>query len=126
MSSLIKTSHLLRRMVVGGGLLLATSVSIVDMTQGQAQAREFDRTTLPIAEPRPEKVTKVLPSEVPMPPQWEVTAPAGAPNVVIILLDDVGYAAPSAFGGVVNMPTAEKLAQNGLRYNRFHLSLIHI
>ncbi|WP_186469255.1 arylsulfatase [Synechococcus sp. A18-25c] len=124
MSSLIKTSHLLRRMVVGGGLLLATSVSIVDMTQGQAQAREFDRTTLPIAEPRPEKVTKVLPSEVPMPPQWEVTAPAGAPNVVIILLDDVGYAAPSAFGGVVNMPTAEKLAQNGLRYNRFHTTAL--
>ena len=48
-----------------------------------------------------------------------VTAPAGAPNVVIILLDDVGYAAPSAFGGVVNMPTAERLAQDGLRYNRF-------
>ena len=124
MSNLIKTPRLLRRLVVGGGLLLATSVSIAGMTQGHAQAREFDRTKLPIAEPRPEKVTKVLPSEVPLPPQWEVTAPAGAPNVVIILLDDVGYAAPSAFGGVVNMPTAERLAQDGLRYNRFHTTAL--
>ena len=45
-------------------------------------------------------------------------APDDAPNVVIILLDDVGYAAPSAFGGVVNMPTAEN-SPNGLRYNKF-------
>ena len=41
-----------------------------------------------------------------MPKPWEVKAPLGAPNVVIILLDDVGFAAPSAFGGIVNMPTA--------------------
>ena len=61
MPNLIKTSRLLRRLVVGGGVLLATSVSIAGMTQGHAQAREFDRTKLPIAEPRPEKVTKVLP-----------------------------------------------------------------
>merc|ERR1711965_1184812 len=59
-----------------------------------------------------------------MGPQWEVTAPADAPNVVIILLDDVGYAAPSAFGGAVNMPTAEKLADNGLRYNKFHTTAL--
>ncbi len=92
--------------------------------KSQSSKAEFDRMNLPIAEPKPEKVTKVLPSEVPLPPQWEVKAPADAPNVVIILLDDVGYAAPSAFGGAVNMPTAEKLAKKGLRYNKFHTTAL--
>jgi arylsulfatase len=55
-----------------------------------------------------------------MPEPWEVRAPEGAPNVVIILLDDIGFGAPSPFGGPVNMPTLQHLADNGLRYNRFH------
>ncbi len=59
--------------------------------------------------------------EAPRPPEPFVrTAPAGAPNVVIILLDDVGFAASSAFGGPVRTPTLSKLAEQGLRYNRFH------
>ena len=101
----------LRQIALGGGILALAACSTQLGLPNKANSAQFDRTKLPIAEPRPEKVTKVLPSEVPLPPQWEVTAPAGAPNVVIILLDDVGYAAPSAFGGVVNMPTAEKLAR---------------
>jgi len=47
-------------------------------------------------------------------------APAQAPNVVIILLDDVGFAASSAFGGPVRTPTLSALSEQGLRYNRFH------
>ncbi|MCU0507797.1 MAG: sulfatase-like hydrolase/transferase [Anaerolineae bacterium] len=46
--------------------------------------------------------------------------PEGAPNVLIVLLDDVGFGASSAFGGPCQTPTFEKLAANGLRYNRFH------
>ena len=49
-----------------------------------------------------------------------VQAPKGAPNIVIILLDDMGFGAPSTFGGPINMPTLDRLAKNGLRYNRFH------
>jgi arylsulfatase len=49
-----------------------------------------------------------------------VQAPKGAPNVVLILLDDVGFGASSAFGGPVQTPTLERLAQNGLRYTQFH------
>jgi len=49
-----------------------------------------------------------------------VRAPAGAPNVVWILLDDVGYGASSAFGGEVSTPAMDWLAQNGLRYTNFH------
>lgn len=47
-------------------------------------------------------------------------APAGAPNVVIILLDDVGFGQSSAFGGLVPMPNLDKLASEGLRFNDFH------
>ena len=50
--------------------------------------------------------------------------PAGAPNVLVVLLDDVGFAASSAFGGVINTPTAERLAGNGLRYTRFHTTAL--
>ncbi len=50
--------------------------------------------------------------------------PAGAPNVVVILLDDVGFGATSTFGGPINTPTLERLAQNGLKYNRFHTTAL--
>lgn len=49
-----------------------------------------------------------------------VAPPAGAPNIVLILLDDVGFGQPSTFGGPVEMPTLDRLATRGLRYNRFH------
>ena len=44
-------------------------------------------------------------------------APKGAPNVVIILLDNFGFGDPSTFGGPIQMPTLDRLAQTGLRYN---------
>src|SRR5512139_2164648 len=46
--------------------------------------------------------------------------PEGAPNVLIVLIDDVGFGASSAFGGPIHTPTAERLAAGGLKYNRFH------
>lgn len=59
-------------------------------------------------------------------PAWNkpVAAPAGAPNVVLILLDDVGFGATSAFGGAARTPQLEKLAAEGARYNRFHTTAI--
>lgn len=53
-----------------------------------------------------------------------VKAPAGAPNVVWILLDDVGFGATAAFGGVISTPTFDALAANGLRYTNFHTTAI--
>ncbi|MDD1742126.1 MAG: arylsulfatase [Methanotrichaceae archaeon] len=58
------------------------------------------------------------------PPIEELRPPEGAPNVLIILLDDVGFGASSAFGGPCYTPTAEKLAAMGLRYNRFHTTAL--
>jgi hypothetical protein len=53
-----------------------------------------------------------------------VKAPAGAPNVVWILIDDVGFGAAAAFGREINTPTMDQLAQNGLRYTNFHTTAI--
>ena len=58
------------------------------------------------------------------PPIESLAPPAGAPNVLIVLLDDVGFGASSAFGGPCLTPTAERLAAGGLRYNRFHTTAL--
>jgi arylsulfatase A-like enzyme len=58
------------------------------------------------------------------PPIRPLRPPAGAPNVLLVLLDDVGFGASSAFGGPVHTPTAERLAGEGLRYTRFHTTAI--
>jgi len=99
---------------------LATAITLMAICSPPLLAADIDRTRLPIPQPKPEKVTSVLPADVPLPTPWEVKAPEGAPNVVIILLDDIGFGAPSPFGGPVNMPTLQQLADNGLSYNRFH------
>jgi arylsulfatase len=51
-------------------------------------------------------------------------APKGAPNVLLVLLDDVGYGATSTFGGPCNTPTLQRLADSGLRYNQFHTTAL--
>ena len=53
-----------------------------------------------------------------------VNAPASAPNVLLVLLDDVGFGWSSAFGGLVRMPTAERIAAEGLKYNQFHTTAL--
>jgi arylsulfatase A-like enzyme len=58
------------------------------------------------------------------PPIEPLLPPPGAPNVLIVLLDDVGFGASSAFGGPCRTPTAERLAAGGLRYNRFHTTAL--
>lgn len=58
------------------------------------------------------------------PPIRPVRPPPGAPNVLVILLDDVGFGASSAFGGPCHTPNAERLAANGLKYTRFHTTAL--
>ena len=58
------------------------------------------------------------------PPIRDLRPPAGAPNVLIVLIDDVGFGASSAFGGPCRTPNFENLAANGLKYNRFHTTAL--
>ena len=84
------------------------------------------RSILPIPDPvvpAPDVLDAKDP-EAKFPPIEPLRPPAGAPNVLVILLDDVGFAASSAFGGPCATPTAERLAGNGLKYNRFHTTAL--
>jgi arylsulfatase len=87
-------------------------------------ADQLDRSVLPIAEPKRPVYTEIDARKVKAPPRFEVKAPKGAPNVVIVLIDDMGFGVPGSFGGPVPMPTLDKLAQSGLRYNNFHTTAL--
>ena len=83
-----------------------------------------DRRILPVAEPTYTPITELDARNAKAPPRFEVKAPAGAPNVVIVLIDDIGFGHSSAFGGPINMPTLDRMANEGLRYNRFHTTAL--
>lgn len=83
-----------------------------------------DRTVLPIPEPEYPHSTVFDARNATPPPRFEVKAPPSAPNVLIVLIDDMGFGQSGAFGGPIRMPTVEKLANEGLRYNEFHTTAL--
>ncbi len=87
---------------------------------------KVQRTVLPIPDrPRTGLVTyDAKDPDTKFPPITPLRPPKGAPNVLIVLLDDVGFGASSAFGGPCNTPTAERLAAGGLKFNRFHTTAL--
>jgi arylsulfatase len=84
----------------------------------------IDRTQLPIREPRIPASTVQDVRNARMPARFDVKAPQGAPNVVIVLIDDLGFGATSAFGGPVPTQVLDRLASEGLRYNNFHTTAL--
>ena len=83
-----------------------------------------DRSVLPLPEPAYPPITELDVRKATPPPRFEVKAPAKAPNVLIVLIDDMGFGQSSAFGGPIQMPTVERLANAGLRYNEFHTTAL--
>jgi arylsulfatase len=101
-------------------LLVGILVSLSFISAEADSAHSLDRSRLPIADSIYPNETEIDPNKAKMPLQSEVTAPDGAPNVVVIILDDLGFGGPSTFGGPIQMPTLDRLASNGLSFNRFH------
>jgi arylsulfatase len=99
-----------------GALIIAASTATAQ--------DKLDRTVLPIAEPKVAPITVLDARDAKAPARFDVKAPDGAPNVVIVLIDDIGFGHSSAFGGPIKMPALEKLANSGLRYNRFHTTAL--
>jgi arylsulfatase len=97
--------------------VLMAATALTSWSPGQAQTA---RTVLPIpAAP----FTGTIPEnavDAKTPPATPLRAPEGAPNIFLMMSDDVGFAMSSAFGGPVPTPNFEKLAAQGQRYNRFH------
>lgn len=86
--------------------------------------RPVDRHVLPIMPaPFDGKIASSVAASVPSFPA-RVTAPAGAPNIILIMTDDVGFGVASTFGGPVPTPNLDRLAAKGLIYNRFHTTSI--
>ena len=90
------------------------------------QSEKLSRSILPIPDREHVGLTTydAKDPDTKFPPIEPLRPPRGAPNVLIVLLDDVGFAASSAFGGVINTPTAERLANGGLKFNRFHTTAL--
>ncbi len=84
----------------------------------------LDRTSLPIIAPERPTYSELDVRNVETPPLFKVTAPEKAPNVVIIMIDDIGFGGPSTFGGPIQTPALDKLATQGLSYNNFHTTAL--
>lgn len=84
-----------------------------------------DRSKLPI-EPYQKvgKIDRTVKGSDPIEWPKEVAAPEGAPNILLVMTDDVGFGASEVFGGPIPTPTYARLAENGLRYNRFHTTAL--
>jgi arylsulfatase A-like enzyme len=106
-------------------MLLALTTAPVAAQGGAAQVvYPTDRTVLPLPEPQYPHSTVLDARNATPPPRFEVKTPASAPNVLIVLIDDMGFGQSSAFGGPIHMPTVERLANSGLRYNEFHTTAL--
>ena len=90
------------------------------------RAQSFQREVLPVPDvPPPGLVTyDAKDPDTTFAPIEQLRPPAGAPNVLVVLIDDVGFGASSAFGGPCATPNAERLAAGGLKYNRFHTTAL--
>jgi arylsulfatase A-like enzyme len=106
--------------IVGGTPAMAPA----QKTEGHRVPDGLDRSVLPIKEPSYPIITELDARKAQAPARFNVKAPANAPNVVVVLLDDIGFGHSSAFGGPIHMPNLDRLAAHGLRYNRFHTTAL--
>jgi arylsulfatase A-like enzyme len=83
-----------------------------------------DRSVLPIPDPAYPAVSEIDARKATAPARFEVKAPTGAPNVLVVLLDDFGFGQSSTFGGAIEMPNLDRLAAEGLRFNNFHVAAL--
>jgi arylsulfatase len=105
-------------------LARATVVALAAFITTSTEAAALDRSVLPIPEPEVPSYTELDARNAKPPPRFEVRAPDDAPNVVIVLLDDIGFGQSSAFGGPARMPGLDRIAADGIRYNNFHTTAL--
>src|ERR1700759_294931 len=90
------------------GCLMIVAAAAIVITRTSLWAQGLDRSVLPIPEPTYTPITELDARNATAPPRFQVKAPTGAPNVLIILLDDMGFGQPSTFGGPIHMPTLDR------------------
>ncbi|HZU95414.1 MAG TPA: arylsulfatase [Planctomycetota bacterium] len=97
---------------------------MVEGASGRPDETEGSSLVLPRPEPPARHETSLSAEDSKPTFRRPVRAPAGAPNVLLVLLDDVGYGQAGTFGGPVPTPTLDRLAARGLRYTRFHTTAL--
>ena len=105
---------------IGGLLAMTLGCEGSAVAQGDA----LDRSSLPIQPPEAAPITELDARNVTAPSPFNIKPPEGAPNVVIVLIDDIGFGATEPFGGAIETPTFSQLAENGLRFNQFHTTAL--
>jgi len=118
----MKTSFTLYLILIG--LLMSCTNSEDKKYSNTSSEYVIDRTILPIQPPMNDPITEMDARNVVKPEIFEVKAPEGAPNIVVVLIDDIGFGATSTFGGAIETPTFDRLANNGLRFNCFHTTAL--
>jgi len=104
--------------------VLPAAVMLASLAGVVSAQEKLDRTNLPIQEPERPTYSELDVRNVETPPFFEVKAPENAPNVVIVLIDDIGFGGPSTFGGPIQTPTLDRLATQGITYNNFHTTAL--
>jgi arylsulfatase len=113
-----------RRRLLGSTSIIAASAVASTALPRAATAATNNEGVLPKPEPPFQgKVGRTVKDSTPDFPK-SVEAPAGAPNVLLILTDDVGFGATSTFGGPIQTPNFQHVADNGLRYNMYHTTAL--
>ena len=113
-----------RHLLLGGSALAAAAAALSVAKPVLAQTLPSGSEILPVPDQPFRGVIGRKASESKPDFPKAVTAPGGAPNVLLIMTDDVGFGAASAFGGPIPTPTLERVAANGLRYNQFHTTAL--
>jgi arylsulfatase len=116
-----------RALTALGGLGMALAAFFMQqpvVALAQQASDGLDRAVLPIAEPKRERSKEIDASKAIAPSRFAVTPPKGAPNVVVVLIDDLGFAGTSAFGGPIDTPTFDRIAGEGVYYNNFHTTAV--
>lgn len=133
MAAVLATVRAEDRLAAERALADAPAKSVAEIEEGLKEALaeatgKFtpDRTVLPIPDKSFGGVAgRTLRDSV---PDWSMIpgpkAPEGAPNVLLVLIDDAGFGGPSSFGGPINTPTFDRVREQGLAYNRFHVTAI--
>ena len=99
-------------------------VMLTGLVSAVSAEYKIDRTILPIQPPKHKQITEMDARNATKPERFEIKAPEGAPNVVIVLIDDIGFGATSTFGGAIHTPTFDRLADEGIRFNQFHTTAL--
>ena len=111
-------------LILSLGIMMSCNTVQDNSKKENNEPYKMDRTILPIHPPTTEAVTEMDARNVEKPDIFEIKAPEGSPNIVIVMIDDIGFGATSTFGGAIKTPTFDRLADNGLKFNQFHTTAL--